>query len=286
MGKTLKVKELSSNISAKAHMVDVYAIFKEVKRGDVYAIFSDLNDTDKDILHYSSVYMKKDGLIFMDVKDKAEVAKEFTWKFLNGQHNDGFELINFDEYSKVELISSNELMVKGEVIKKLHDNTIPVINEEENSRISSSTKIVIKGLSMALLVVIAFLIINKDLVMGSVNVYKCSNSFLDTEMGATKEEIQDVSFDIKKKLSSRTITTILSFDDLEIYKKYVDSGQFYKIESKFYKSDMDYKPEVEKKKVTVTEQVKLNDDYKDEIEEDKLVKKIEQEGYQCIKVSE
>ena len=40
-GKELKVSELNKNIDTKEHMLEVYAVFRDVKYGNTYAIYKD-----------------------------------------------------------------------------------------------------------------------------------------------------------------------------------------------------------------------------------------------------
>ena len=70
MGKTLTVTEFDLKFGKDDHKIDVYAVFREVKRGDLFAIYSDRNDENKAILHYGSVHMKNDTLVFIDINNK------------------------------------------------------------------------------------------------------------------------------------------------------------------------------------------------------------------------
>lgn len=290
MGKTLRVVEFDLKFGKDDHMIDVYAVFKEEKRGDVLAIYSDRNDDNKSILHYASVHLKEEGIVFIDIKDKEETIKEFTWKLLNNKQNEGFKIFNIEKYNKVEIVSSNSILVKPEVIKILYDKTIPKpVKQEikkEKKKMNSSTKILLTGFSLVFLVILAFLITNKELLMGTGIKYSCINSYLDTEVGSTKQEIQELTFSVKNELTTRTIITKYKFNDYNEYKEYYNTGTYYNIKPVFMNSQMDYSPDEQNYILSVIEYVTLDKYYNGKSTKDELLEELQNNNYECQDVSE
>lgn len=292
MGKSLLVSEFDLKFGQDDHLLDVYAVFKEDKRGDVLAIYSDKKDSNKDILHYASVHMKDNTLVFIDIKNKEDIVKEFTWKLLNNKENDGFKIIDISKYKKAEIVSSNQLVVKSEVITKLLDKTIPKQNEDnkkkkkQKKKMQTSSKILLTGISLALCVVVVFLVINKDILLGTNIKYTCTNSYLDTEVGSNKEEIQNFSFNLKNELTSRTIIIKYTFDNEEEYKNYVNVGTYYKQDAVFRGSSFRYEQDDNNKIFSIIEDVLLDDYYTGKIIKDDILKEMTNNNFQCIDVSE
>ena len=290
MGKTLKVTELDFKFGSDDHLLDVYAIFKEEKRSDVLAIYSDLKDENKAKLYYASVHLKEDAIVFIDIKDKEEVLKEFTWKLLNNKDKEGFQIFDIEKYNKVEIISSNSILVKPEVIKTLHDKTIPkpVVKEvkKEKKPMQSSTKILLTGFSLAFLVAIAFLITNMDLLMGTSIKYRCTNSYLDTEIGSNKQEIQELTFNVKNELTTRTIITKYKFSNYDEFKNYYNAGTYYKIEPKFNNSRLDYTNDDTNYTFNIIEYVTLDTYYSGKTTKSELIEELTNSNFECQDVSE
>lgn len=291
MGKTIKVSEFDLKFGQDDHKVDVYAVFKEKNRSDILAIYSDRNDSDKDTLHYASVHLKNDALVFIDVKDKSEIVKEYTWKLLNSKENENFETIDISKYEKVEIVSSNELLVKSEVIKKLFDLTIPKEESKHEkkkvkNKMSSSSKILLTGFSLAILVAISFVVINKDLILGTNIKYTCTNSYLDTTLGSNKQEIEYLTFNFNDELTTRTMIIRYTFDNKEDYDDYVNEGVYYKYEPTFEKSKVEYKKDDSKFSFDIIEEVVIDEFYNGDNTKDKLINNLTNNNYHCVDVSE
>lgn len=284
MGKTLVVKEFDLKFGQDDHKVDVFAVFKEEKRGDIIAIYCDRLDENKDALHYASAHLDKDSLVFIDTKNKSEIVKEFTWKLLNKKENEGFELVDISKYDKVQIVSSEKLILKSEVIKYLYDTFIPKEADKyvKKSRISSSTKILMGGIFIALLVVGAFVVVNHDFVLGINARYTCTNSYLDEATGANKQEIEDLTFDFSDNILSRNIVIRYTFDQKEAFDKYIEDGTYYQYQPVFVSSSMFYEEDNDNLSVDIIEEVKVDEYYTGIINKDELINELTQNGYHCI----
>jgi len=288
MGKRIKVNDFQVQVGRDDHMLNVYAVFKEEKRGDLFVIYTDNYDENKNKLHYGSVHMKPDTLVVIDVRGKEEVIKEFTWKLLNDREQEGFNIIDIKEFERVEIVSSNELIVKSEVISKLADKTIQEEEKKEEVVVKEkkSSRILFRGFGLALCVVIAFCIVNKDMITGKNIKYDCKNVYLDQEIGTNREDIEYLAFDFNNNLTMRTITTKIIFDDEVKYQDYVSVATYYNINSKFNEEDPKYVTDDVNKTVSIVEEVVLNENYNGKKNMDELLKELTEKNYQCTKVSE
>lgn len=290
MGKTLTVTEFDLQFGKDDHKIDVYAVFKEEKRGEVLAIYSDRNDENKAILHYGSVHMKDQTIVFIDIKNKEEIIKEFTWKLLNKRENEGFQVYDISNYTKAEIVSSNQLLIKPQVIKTLYDMNVPkeIKNNTKKKKkgMSSSSKILFTGFSLAFLVTLAFLFFNKDLLLGTSIKFVCTNSYLDADIGSTKEMEQSMTFNIKNELTSRIITTRYKFNNKEEYQEYVNIGAYFKDDPIFMNSSLQYEHDDVNLIFSKVESVLIDELYNGKNTKDELIKELEEQNYQCVDVSE
>lgn len=285
MGKTLKVKDFDLKFGQDDHKIDVFSVFKEEKRGDILVIYCDRADENKDTLHYASAHLDKDSLVFIDIKNKAEIVKEFTWKLLNNKEKEGFELVDISKYDKVQIVSSNELLLKTEVIKKLYDMNIPKEEDKyakRKKRISSSTKILLTGFMLTILVIGCFILVNRDFILG-INVrYTCTNSYLDEATGANKQDIERLTFDFNDKILSRNIIIRYTFDDEEAYRNYINEGTYYQYQPVFTNSAMLYESNDEALSIDVIEEVKIDEFYNGKDTKDSLINELTTNNYHCV----
>ena len=75
-GKELKVIDLEKKIDKEIHTLYVYAVFKDLKYGNIYAIYKDNNDITNDVLHYAGTHFKGDTLVLLNVKEVNKVEEE------------------------------------------------------------------------------------------------------------------------------------------------------------------------------------------------------------------
>ena len=290
MGKTLTVSEFDLQFGKEDHLLDVYAVFKQEKKTDILAIYSDRNDDNKATLHYASVHLNPDKIVFIDIKNKEEIVKEFTWKMLNNKENEGFEIIDISKYTKAEIISSNSLLVKPEVIKILFNKTIPKVTKKadnnNNKKNNSSAKIILTGFLLVIIVAVAFAFTHMDLITGTSIKYICKNAYLDTQIGSNKEEIQELTFSVKNELTTLTIRTNFKFNSYEEYKEFDNGGTYFKWEPRYTTSKIDYERDDTKNILSVVEYVTLDKYYSGKTTKNELIEELTKNNYECQDVSE
>lgn len=293
-GKKLKIIELNKSIDAKEHILEVYAVFKDVKYGNTYAIYKDTFDTTNDILHYASSHLKENTLVLLDIKNTdyvLELVKELVWNLINGEENPKFEIINIDKIEKAEIISSNNIKVKDEVLITLKEKYIPKTKEEIEEllpkKMSSSKKILITGFTLAFLVIVAFFIVNRDVFEPITYTLKCTKTEIDNSLGATIDTTDNLIFNKEDNLLlKRNITMVYTFNSKEDYDEYKKLGLYYKIEPIVSSATMTYNGDDTKNTFTVTEDMTTEKEYFEPTKYDEVLDKMEYYNYTCSKVED
>lgn len=293
-GKKLKVIELNKNVDAKEHILEVFAVFKDVKYGNTYAIYKDLFDTTNDILHYASSHFKENTLVLLDIKNNGyveEIVKEFTWDLVNDKVNPKFEIININDITKTELISSNSIKVKDEVLIILKDKYIPKTKEEIEvllpKKMSSSKKILITGFTLAFFVVVAFFIVNRDIFEPVTYTLRCTINEFDDNLNASIDTVDNLIFNKENDLLlKRNITMVYTFSTKEDYEEYKKLGLYYKVEPVVSNATMTYNGDDSKNIFTITEDMTTEKEYFEPTNYQEVLDRMEHYNYTCNKVEE
>lgn len=289
MGKILKVNELEIKAGGKDHEVSVFAVFKTKKHSDLYVIFTDNYSDDKEKLYYGSAHIRIDTLVILNSKksDKdEELIKEFTWKLLNTNETEGFEVVDITGLNKAEIISFDYLEVKKEVITGLTKKTIPKPEPtkaeiREQAKSNSSAYIIYIGIFLSLVVVGVFCFVNKDLFTGIKESYTCVLSDADTDLEATLTITQKLSFDRDDNIMMRTITSSYKFDREEGYSDYVNMGSYYQEETFFENSSVSYQTDMANFTFNLIEEVLIDDDYSGNKTKTGVINELTEEDYIC-----
>ena len=122
-GKELKVVEYNLTFGGKARIVNVLGLFRYIKNNSLYVIYTD-KDTTYNIINYGSSHIKNDSILSMTPKkEDEEIIKEYIFKDANKEELNGFEVQSLESINSIEIISSNKLEVKPEVIQSLIEKT-------------------------------------------------------------------------------------------------------------------------------------------------------------------
>lgn len=288
-GKELKVIEINRQIENKVHTLSVYAVFKDLKYGNVYTIFKDNEIDKKDTLYYASSHFKKDILVVLNVKDinkVEELVKEFTWNIVNNKENTNFEMIDLKDIEKAEIISYNTLLVKEEVIKTLDDKLIPKKEDKSlayESLFSSSTRILIRGFTLVIMVVVAFFIVNRDVFEEPRKKVHCTFNDKEESLNANMSIEDDLYFGIESNnLYERKRKITYTFSDIETYNEYVKLGLYYKYEPIVSGSKLKYEYDESKKIFIIYEDMTTNEDYFEPTKYDEVLDRMEYYKYKCV----
>lgn len=294
-GKELKVIELNKTIDTKEHKLEVYAVFKDIKYGNTYAIYKDNFDSTNDILHYASSHFKEDTLVLLDIKNidyVEEIVKEITWDLVNGKENNKFEILDLSKIEKAEIISSNDIKVKDEVLVILKEKNIPKTKKEIEAmmppkKMATSKKILITGFSIVFLVIVVFFIVNRDIFEPSTYTLKCTKTSTDNSLNATIDTTDNLVFNKENNLLlKRSITMIYTFNSKEDYDEYKKLGLYYKIEPVVSGAIMTYNGDDSTNTFTITEDMTTEKEYFEPTNYNEVLERMEYYNYTCSKVEE
>ena len=292
-GKELKVVDLEKKIDKEIHTLYVYAVFKDLKYGNIYAVYKDNDDKTNDILHYAGTHFKGDTLVLLNVKEVSkveEMVKEFTWNIYNDKENTNYEMLDISSLNKAEIISSNTITVKDEVLNTLTKKLIPKKKNDPsllNPLISSSTKILIRGFSLALLVVVIFYFVNKDELFKEETITViCNKKDVLEDINASEDRNDTFIFNSEKKLLTRTVNIKYTFNDSNSYTEYKQLGLYYKYEPLVSSSEIEYVNDDVNNTFTIIEHAKTETEYFEPTNYDEVLERMAYYTYTCNVVEE
>lgn len=285
-GKTLKVIELEKKIEEKEHILDVYAVFKDLKYGNVYAIYKDYNDITSDVLHYSSSHFKQNTLVVLDVKEKnkvEELVKKFVWNTLNNVDGNDFELLDLSDIDRVEIIGSNTIKVKDEVLATLKKLCIPKIKKtDDDQKVRSSTWILALGFVIAIGIATYFVFTHKEEFKPETFRLICTKEYDDEELNANVNYNDILIFNTNYELVERKITMLYTFNSADSYNEYKRLGLYYKITPVSSSSSMEYIDDDINNTFTINESVTTEKEYFEATEYSEVVDRMNFNNYKCV----
>ena len=121
-GKTLKVIEYNLSFGSNERMIHVFGVFRYKANNNLYIVYSDVN-IQYNLIYYGSSFVKETSILSMECKSKQdeEIVKEYLFKVTARESLDNFEMISLDKIEGIEIISSNKLEVKPEVLYQMVD---------------------------------------------------------------------------------------------------------------------------------------------------------------------
>lgn len=239
-GKTLKVVQYNLEFGSHDRFVNVFGCFKYKPNGNIYLIYTDI-DTKYNIIYYGSAHIKGNSVLCMQCRDQKkdeEIIKEYIFKVTNYSAMDNFENISLKAVEGIEIIASNKIDVKPEVISSLVSITIPKKEEEQNELkpkegSSNKKKKSKKGILFLLLFVIVVIVgcycyfvvfAPKDTVAKQII---CDKEYGHDTLNATVQETNTYNFDYKDSLEDIDTVMVYQFKE-EDYQEFIMKGTYYK----------------------------------------------------------
>ena len=235
-GKVLKVMQYNLQFGATDRFVNVFGCFKYKPNGNIYVIYSD-TDTKYNIIYYGSGHVKGNSILCMQCREakESEYIKEYIFKVTNKENLDNFEMISLNEVEGIEIIGSDKIDVKPEIITSLIDFTLPkkeVVSEEvvepkEKKVKKKSKKSLLFILLFTIVICIGFYIITlppKDTVSKRI---VCEMQYSHDTLDAQVDETNTYNFNHQDTLESIDTTTIYQFDE-EGYQEFIMKGLYYR----------------------------------------------------------
>lgn len=285
-GKTLRVIELEKKIEKKEHMLDVYAVFKDLKYGNVYTIYKDYNDITSDVLHYASSHFKQSTLVVLDVKEKGkveELVKELVWNILNNVNSNDFEMLDLKDIDRVEIIGSNTLKVKDEVLSTLKKLCIPKVKQtNDEQKAKSSAWILALGFTIAIGIASYFVITHKEEFKPETFNLICTKEYEDDELNAKVDYNDTLIFNTNYELVERNIIMLYTFNSTDSYNEYKRLGLYYKINPVSSSSKMEYIDDDINNIFTIKESVTTEKEYFEATEYSEVVDRMNFNNYKCV----
>ena len=285
-GKTLRVIELEKKIEEKEHMLDVYAVFKDLKYGNVYTIYKDNNDITSDVLHYASSHFKQSTLVVLDVKEKEkveELVKELVWNILNNVNSNDFEMLDLKDIDRVEIIGSNTLKVKDEVLSTLKKLCIPKVKQtNDEQKTKSSAWILALGFTIAIGIASYFVVTHKEEFKPETFNLICTKEYEDDELNAKVDYNDTLIFNTNYELVERNIIMLYTFNSTDSYNEYKRLGLYYKINPVSSSSKMEYIDDDINNVFTIKESVTTEKEYFEATEYSEVVDRMNFNNYKCV----
>lgn len=288
-GKVLKVVEYNLTFGESTRLINVYGLFRYKKNNNLYIVYSDTN-IQYNYISYGSSHIKDKSVLSMAVstKEEEEIIKEYIFKVVNHEELSNFEMISLEKIDGIELISSNKLEIKGDVLKTLIDLTIPQIKKEEKVAKEVTVQPKKKG-NKKVLFIFLFLI----LVAGGgygylqmrpkenkvIKTFTCTKTYQHNTLKAKVEEENTYHFGNSEKLEFYEEKKNYQFLTAEDYQDFINKGLIYRYipegnDSSFKQNEKKYNFQTYVKKT-----VDVSYDKKTTYEE--ALQEVKDEGYTC-----
>jgi len=289
IGKTLGVVEYNLTFGTDTRKVNVFSCFRYIKNNNLYVIYADVA-TKHELLHYGSSHVKNNTILSMACKiEEIEIIKEYIYKVINNQDLSDFQTIDLKDINGIEIIGSNNLEIKLEVIKKLEELTIPVLTTpiEEKPKKEQSNKQINKKNSKKLLFILLIIIIFLGggyfylTTSMSNNVSKqivCTKVSTIKEIKATLSEQNTYNFKKNNQLNSIETINTYQFDNEIDYQNFNLKGTYHKYINKSEEPPI-WNNETYTFKVTYGEEITSS--YTKPTDYEEVIKYYNTKGYSC-----
>ena len=234
-GKEMKVIEYNLTYGNNTRQVNVLGCFRYKKNNNLYIVYSDTT-SNYSIIYYGSSHIKDKSVLSMACKDimDEDIIKEYIYKITNKEELSDFEIISLDNIEGIEIISSNKLEIKKEVLNQLVELTIPKKETLEKDEKTSTKKKKSKVLPLVLVLLIisigasAYFFLLPKTELESDKIITCTKTYKHNVLKANIAEEQKFNFNHKDCLESVDISEIYTFTTEEEYLDFINNGTYYK----------------------------------------------------------
>ena len=238
-GKILKVVSNDLYGNATDKKVAVFVCFNHLKYMNKYIMFTYMDEYDKNILYYGSIYEKGKTIVIFKVRKEEEgYINKFREDYLNDIVNDKeYQILDISMMEGVEIVSFTEVEYdKLSLLDKKSIQRLNNIEAEENNNKKPVFLYVLLVILIVLLGGITYLYFTDD---GSSNDKKlvCSIDKYDNTVMVNYKEERNILYNKKNKIVSITINDKYIFDDVDKYNEFKDN----KKEQEYFKKDGTFK---------------------------------------------
>ena len=238
-GKILKVVSNDLYGNATDKKVAVFVCFNHLKYMNKYIMFTYMDEYDKNILYYGSIYEKGKTIVIFKVRKEEEgYINKFREDYLNDIVNDKkYQILDISMMEEVEIVSFTE--VEYDKLSLLDKKSIQQLNNIETEKNNNKKPVFLYVLLVILIVLlggITYLYFTDD---GSSNDKKlvCSIDKYDNTVMVNYKEERNILYNKKNKIVSITINDKYIFDDVDKYNEFKDN----KKEQEYFKKDGTFK---------------------------------------------
>lgn len=238
-GKILKVVSNDLYGNATDKKVVVFVCFNHLKYMNKYIMFTYMDEYDKNILYYGSIYEKGKTIVIFKVRKEEEgYINKFREDYLNDIVNDKeYQILDISMMEGVEIVSFTE--VEYDKLSLLDKKSIQRLNNIETEENNNKKPVFLYVLLVILIVLlggITYLYFTDD---GSSNDKKlvCSIDKYDNTVMVNYKEERNILYNKKNKIVSITINDKYIFDDVDKYNEFKDN----KKEQEYFKKDGTFK---------------------------------------------
>lgn len=290
-GKTLKVAQYNLEFGKSDRFVNVFGCFKYKPNNNIYVIYTDV-DTKYPIIYYGSAHVKDNNILSMQCKDvsEQELIKEYIYKITNDETLENFDMFSLENIETIELIGSNKIEVKPEIVNSIVIKTIPKkeeLNEEakpinNNKKKKGKPKLFLIMILIILIITVIGLTYIKILSTTNTNTKKviCEKEYQHDVLEANVLEKNTYSFNNFDSLEKiRTVTTY-KFNE-KSYQTFIIKGTYYKYLPEDNKLE-GYKQDDENYTFEVTSIDIVSSSYNKPTSYEEVLSYYKSEGYTCI----
>ena len=289
-GKVLKVVEYNLTFGGQDRFVNVYSLFKYKKNNNLYIIYSDPNPS-YSYLSYGSSHIKNDTVLSMATSNKAdeEIIKEYIFKVTNQESLENFEVLSLQKISGIEIINSNKLELKTEVLTKLINFCLPKVEKAEESTSTTASPKKKKGTKKVFFLLFLLLLLGGSYYYFThpakkqervIKNFTCQKSYNDNSISATVEEENTYYFNQSENLEYFIEKKNYQFASQVSYQDFINKGLIYKYlpedeeNSTLKKDDQNYSFETTLKQ-------NITSSYNKPTAYEESLTYMEDEGYSC-----
>lgn len=289
-GKTLNVIEYNLTYGTKTRQVNVFSLFRYKINNNLYVVYTDV-DTKYELVYYGSSHIKNNSILSMTLKEEeGEIIKEYIYKLTNNQPLDNFEIIDIKEATGIEIVSSNKLEVKLDIIRKLEELTIEKPKPPEESKKSAINPEKQKKKSkktLQILLILIFIILLGGGTFYLTKTYNntiakkiiCTKTYKHSKLKATIEETNTYNFLMNDILKDVNSTHVYTFNTKRAYESFINTGNIHKYPENIKANSFDQNNE--NNSITYYSSTNITTSYKEPKEYETLINYYINNGYNC-----
>lgn len=216
IGKKIRLNDYKFTYGQETVYLNVIGAFKH-QNSNRYIIYSYENDKK---LHYGQMHIRGEEIVVMTAKnDIKDIIKEFLDYLLKDTKSKKIEVIPLDKISTVQIIGDYTYDEAVDV-NKLIDLTIPKPVEVKEEKPKTIIAVAPIFFALFIFVIIAFFIINPEVLVGKGEKYICEKNYQHKKIPANVVSRETITFDGFGKLIKYEGVTDNIFTNISYYEEF------------------------------------------------------------------